>query len=128
MVREKDCDDYCKELGVWWWMKDQYLFTIQCSHSPLNSNSPTLTDVSGGYSCSIMDAMRTAVASSHAIGFSQPEGYQTLSHHEAFFMATLGGARGQLTGRDFSASLQSYQGCKLCRGCIPLGRIGGLQH
>lgn len=50
--------------------------------------------VSGGYSPSVFNAMRTAIDASRAIGFSKGEGYKTLTHHEALYMATLGGAKG----------------------------------
>jgi len=42
----------------------------------------------------MFDAMRTAVHASKALGFSQREGYEVLSHHEALYMATVGGAKG----------------------------------
>ena len=51
-------------------------------------------DVSGGYSPSVFSAMRTAIDASRAIGFSKGEGYKTLTHHDALYMATLGGAKG----------------------------------
>ena len=52
-------------------------------------------DVSGGYSPSMFSAMRTAIDASRALGFSKGEGYKTLTHHEALYMATLGGAKGK---------------------------------
>lgn len=55
--------------------------------------NPTL-DVSGGYSPSIFDAMRTAVHASKAMSFEKPEGYKPITHHEALYLATLGGAKG----------------------------------
>lgn len=51
-------------------------------------------DVSGGYSPSMFDAMRTAIHASKAVSFLKPDGYQTISHHEALYLATLGGAKG----------------------------------
>lgn len=52
-------------------------------------------DVSGGYSPSVFSAMRTAIDASRALGFNKGEGYKTLTHHEALYMATLGGAKGK---------------------------------
>ena len=51
------------------------------------------TDVSGGYSSSILDALRNAVQVSKAHGFNETEDYKPISHHEALYMATLGGAK-----------------------------------
>ena len=51
-------------------------------------------DVSGGYSPSMFDAIRSAVHASKALGFNQTGGYEALSHHEALYMATVGGAKG----------------------------------
>ena len=53
-----------------------------------------VTDVSGGYSSSILDAIRKSIEVSKALSFSKPEGYRPISHHEALYMATLGGAQG----------------------------------
>lgn len=50
------------------------------------------TDVSGGYSSSILDAIRKSIDVSKAVSFSKEESYRSISHHEAFYMATLGGA------------------------------------
>lgn len=49
------------------------------------------TDVAGGSAYSILDSMRSAVAVSVAKSFSTPQ-YEPLTFHEAFYMATLGGA------------------------------------
>lgn len=51
------------------------------------------TDVSGGYSPSVFSAIQTSIDASKALGFSKPDDYKTLDHHEALYMATLGGAR-----------------------------------
>jgi len=51
------------------------------------------TDVSGGYSPSMFDAIRSAVHASKALGFNRTGGYEALSHHEALYMATVGGAK-----------------------------------
>ena len=53
-----------------------------------------MPDVSGGYSPSILDAMRNAVQVSKALGFNKPDDYKVITHHEALYMATLGGAKG----------------------------------
>jgi guanine deaminase len=49
------------------------------------------TDVSGGYSLSILDAMRQAIIASKCIAFQDPS-QKELSVKEAFYVATLGGA------------------------------------
>ena len=54
-------------------------------------------DVSGGYSSSILDAMRCALHTSKSVCF-QREGetpYVPLSLHEVLYMATVGGASGE---------------------------------
>lgn len=51
------------------------------------------TDVSGGYSPSILDAIRSTIITSKALLFaSQQKRYEPLSYHEAFYLATMGGA------------------------------------
>ena len=53
------------------------------------------SDISAGYSPSIFNAMRVAIHASKALSLSVNEtNYQTLTHQEAFYLATLGGARG----------------------------------
>ena len=42
----------------------------------------------------MLDAMRTAVHASKALSFTKPSNYKPISHHEALYMATLGGAKG----------------------------------
>ena len=54
------------------------------------------TDISGGYSPSVLNAIHTAIDASKALGFTKADGYKTLDHHEALYMATLGGARGTI--------------------------------
>ena len=55
------------------------------------------SDVSGGHSPSILDAMRAAMASSRALSFTQPDDTDlSITYHEAFYMGTLGGAKGVL--------------------------------
>lgn len=50
------------------------------------------TDVSGGYAVSIMDAMRQAIIASKALYFHDKT-YKPLTVPEAFYLATLGGAK-----------------------------------
>lgn len=55
------------------------------------------TDVAGGYSSSILDALRQAIIASRCISFGEKDPqtgqfYEALSYHEAFFLATQGGA------------------------------------
>lgn len=77
------------------------------------------TDVSGGYSSSILEAIRLSILSSKALSFSKPSEYKELSHHEAFYMATMGGAKvlamedviGNFeVGKQFDALVISTQG------------------
>ena len=43
--------------------------------------------------------MRAAMSSSHALSFTHPEGtYPCITYHEAFYMGTLGGAKGRVAG------------------------------
>ncbi|XP_069103656.1 guanine deaminase-like [Argopecten irradians] len=51
------------------------------------------TDISGGYSPSIMDAMRTAISTSNTIAMQRGPSYTPLDYKDVFRMATLGGAR-----------------------------------
>ena len=51
------------------------------------------SDVSGGYHPSVLSALRMAVSVSKALQFGRKE-ENNINHHEAFFMATLGGAQG----------------------------------
>ena len=61
------------------------------------------SDLSGGHTPSILSAMRSAIDTSRAAHFNKEE-FRTgdvrdcenaISHHHAFYMATLGGAKGQ---------------------------------
>ena len=57
----------------------------------------THLDIAAGYSPSIFNAMRVAIHASKALSLTVNEtNYQPLTHHEAFYLATLGGAQGQL--------------------------------
>ena len=49
--------------------------------------------MSGGYHPSVLSALRMTVSVSKALQFGRKE-ENNISHHEAFFMATLGGAQG----------------------------------
>ncbi|XP_064403300.1 guanine deaminase-like isoform X2 [Halichondria panicea] len=51
------------------------------------------TDVSGGYSLSVLDALRKSIDVSKALSFSKQDDYRPITHHEALYMATLGGAK-----------------------------------
>ena len=42
----------------------------------------------------MFDVFRSAVHASKALGFNWTGGYEALSHHEALYMATVGGAKG----------------------------------
>ena len=54
------------------------------------------TDISAGYSPSVFNAMRVAIHTSKALSLTvNRTDYQPLTHHEAFYLATLGGAQGQ---------------------------------
>ena len=55
-------------------------------------------DVAGGYHPSVFDALRMSIAVSKALQFGKKdEERKHISHHEAFYMATLGGAQGTLS-------------------------------
>ena len=71
--------------------------------------SVSFIDVSGGYSTSILDAIRNAVLASKSIyikneeqlskeqqQLSKESQYKPITLDEAFFMATLGGAQGTI--------------------------------
>ena len=57
------------------------------------------TDVSGGYNVSLLDAMRCALAVSKLMSLTKTSEYRFLTVHDVFYMATLGGARGELLYR-----------------------------
>ncbi|XP_054280645.1 guanine deaminase [Macrosteles quadrilineatus] len=50
------------------------------------------TDVAGGSSHSMLDTMRSCINTSIALSFIYPD-YTPLSYHEAFYLATMGGAK-----------------------------------
>ncbi|XP_045594136.1 uncharacterized protein [Procambarus clarkii] len=51
------------------------------------------TDCSGGYSSSVLDALRQALQVSNVLALDRDQDYQRLTFKEAFRMATLGGAK-----------------------------------
>ncbi|XP_069122599.1 guanine deaminase-like [Argopecten irradians] len=50
------------------------------------------TDISGGYSSSILNAMRAAICTSNTIAILKGPNYRQLDYREVFKMATIGGA------------------------------------
>ena len=60
-------------------------------------------DVSGGYHPSVFHALRSSISVSKTLQFGKKEeDHASISHHEAFFMATLGGAQGEWGGMIFA--------------------------
>lgn len=55
------------------------------------------TDVSGGHSPSMLDAIRQCITASTVMAFSKTESYKSLTHKDAFKLATLGGSEGMVT-------------------------------
>ena len=55
------------------------------------------TDVSGGHSPSMLDAIRQCITASTVMAFSKTECYKSLTHKDAFQLATLGGSEGMVT-------------------------------
>ncbi|KAI9009571.1 hypothetical protein BC832DRAFT_530050 [Gaertneriomyces semiglobifer] len=89
------------------------------------------TDVAGGWSLSIVEAMRSAIVASKVVGFGRPkDAHRALSLSEAFYLATLGGAQvlgladrvGNFTvGKDFDALLVDLAaGSALTAGSRPI--------
>ena len=56
--------------------------------------SAFVTDVSGGFSPSMLDAIRNALSVSIHVSFGKGEDYVPMTYREAFYLATLGGATG----------------------------------
>lgn len=52
-------------------------------------------DVAGGYSPSMLDAMRRTLDTSKALTIQDPQ-HQTLTFEEVFRLATLGGSKGKI--------------------------------
>ena len=65
------------------------------------------TDVSGGYSPSILSVIRQAVIASNLLHFQNPEKYAPLSFKEIFAVATLGGS--QLLGLDSIVEILNHK-------------------
>ena len=55
-----------------------------------------VADVAGGYSASMLDAVRRALDSSKILSLQDPE-HDTLTFAEVFRLATLGGSQGVLS-------------------------------
>lgn len=59
-----------------------------------------MLDVAGGYHPSVFDALRMSIIVSKTLTFNRESidagKYQFISHHDAFYMATIGGAQGEL--------------------------------
>jgi hypothetical protein len=65
-----------------------------------------VADVSGGFSPSILDAIRNALDVSIHISFGKGEDYVPLTFREAFYLATLGGAKGIVNFATVSSKLK----------------------
>lgn len=61
----------------------------------ISINQFLFLDVSGGQSCSILDAMRSALQISIHLSLMK-DNYKALNYKDVFHMATLGGAAGTL--------------------------------
>ena len=55
------------------------------------------TDVSGGHSPSMLEAIRQCITASTVVAFSKTDSYKSLTHKDAFKLATLGGSEGMIT-------------------------------
>ena len=53
------------------------------------------TDVAGGHSPSMFDAMRQCITASTVMAFSKTDSYKSLTYKDAFKLATLGGSEGK---------------------------------
>ena len=53
-------------------------------------------DCSGGYSPSVVDAMRSAIGASNTQNIMSDKKYDSIDFKDAFKMATLGGSKGRL--------------------------------
>lgn len=72
----------------------------------ISINQFLFLDVSGGQSCSILDAMRSALQVSIHLSLMK-DNYKALDYKDVFHMATLGGAAGtvlRIKSRLFTAS------------------------
>lgn len=57
------------------------------------------TDVSGGHSPSVLEAIRQCITASTVMAFSKSDSYKPLTHKDAFKLATLGGSEGIVTNK-----------------------------
>ena len=86
-------------------------------------------DVSGGHSPSILNAMRSSLNASRGCHFQKDmkEDYTVISHHHAFYMATLGGAKGMCSNMvdewETGQSLCTINVVKVCMGDTTQGFI-----
>ena len=60
----------------------------------MTSFQHVFVDVSGGYSPSMLDAMRTAIHTSNMWTIND-RSHKPITHREAFMMATYGGSQGR---------------------------------
>ena len=72
-------------------------FYISTTHSSSFSDFhlSSCSGMAGGYSPSMLDAIRYAVQTSNIVQMLNKNGFVPLTFKEAFRLATLGGARGQ---------------------------------
>ena len=72
-----------------------HLLSVTILSIYIPSFSVIYSDISGGYSPSIFNAMRVAIHASKALSLTMNQtNYRPLTHHEAFYLATMGGAQG----------------------------------
>ncbi|MGH0125976.1 UNVERIFIED_CONTAM: hypothetical protein FKN15_017684 [Acipenser sinensis] len=80
----------------------------QSSSNRLSVMAMTRGDVSGGYSPSMLDAVRRALDTSKALTI-QTSGYETLTYKEVFRLATLGGSQGGYLNSTKPCTLRKQQ-------------------
>lgn len=66
------------------------------------------SDMAGGSNPSILDAIRHSLSTSIANSFSD-KNFKPLSYHEAFYLATMGGAKGAYNISFFNLSYVGLQ-------------------
>lgn len=85
-------DDYVKWGITLTW---RLMCSISCLYSSLSSCvCGPVSDVAGGYSSSMLDAVRRALDASKVLTIQNPE-HSTLTFEEVFRLATLGGSQGE---------------------------------
>ena len=67
---------------------------LEAGAKQINYWSNIVSDISGGYNPSLLDAMRFSITVSNICAMKNSENYKPLTYREAFFMATMGGAQG----------------------------------